>query len=200
MHPLAIIKRCDHCLKECDVSWQLGQCPWLSRRAAARAVGERRLLHRGGASVENVPLPVQTSSQCASGQCEYSVDVTQGSVESCETFLTTGLRWEPVAQAEVFDDARPFPRPRVAGGGPDRAETRPPDTAGSEKNFAPFMAGVLLFARVPKANHMAPLESKGRGRVVSSPGYKLGMSCGNCSFTPRRTISSTSPNPGANVR
>ena len=32
-----------------------------------------------------MPLTVQTSSQCASGQCEYDVDETQDSMESCET-------------------------------------------------------------------------------------------------------------------
>ena len=104
---------------------------------------------------------MQTSSQRASGQCEYHVDGTLGSVGSCETFFTTGMRCEPVAQAEVCDVARPCPRPRAAGGGPDGAETRPPDTASSENIFAPFMARVLLFARVPKAIHMASIKSKG---------------------------------------
>ena len=161
MHPLALRKGGENCLKYCDVSWQLRQCPWLSRRPAARAVGERRLLHRGGSSVENVPVTVQTSSQCASSQCKYDVDEAQGSVGSCGTFITTRLRCKPVAQAEVCDVARPCPRPRGAGGGLDGAKTRPPDTAGSETIFAPDMAGVLLFARVPKANYMASIESKG---------------------------------------
>ena len=62
------------------------------------------------------------------------MDETQGLVKSCETSITTGLRCEPVAQAEVCDVARPCPRPWAAGGGSDGAETRPPDTAGSEKN------------------------------------------------------------------
>ena len=52
--PASINIVCEHRLKQCDVSWQLKQSPWLSRRATARAVGERRLLHRGGSSVENV--------------------------------------------------------------------------------------------------------------------------------------------------
>ena len=89
------------------------------------------------------------------------VDETQESVESCETFITTGLRCEPVAQAEVWDVARPCPQSRAAGGGPDGADTRPPDTAGGGNIFAPFMAGVLLFARIPKATHMKSIESIG---------------------------------------
>ena len=44
----------------------------------------------------------------------------------------------------------------------DPSETRPSDTAGAvEDIFSPFMAGVLLFARVPKADHIASIESKG---------------------------------------
>ena len=54
----------------------------------------------------------------------------------------------------------------------------------------PFKVGVLLFARVPKADHIASIEPTGRGQVSSSPGYRLGMTCGNRSFTLRRTISS----------
>ena len=103
---------------------------------------------------------METSSPCASGQCEYDVDETQGSVRTCESFITTGLRCELVAQAKVCVVTRLCPRPGAAGEGRDGAQTRPPDTAGSEKNFAPLMAGVLLFARVPKANHMASIESK----------------------------------------
>ena len=70
------------------------------------------------------------------------MDETQGSVRFCDTFITTELRYEPVAQAEVCAVARPCPRPGVAGGGSDGVETRSPDTAGNENNFAPLMAGV----------------------------------------------------------
>ena len=87
--------------------------------------------------MENTSVTVQTSSQCASRQCEYDMDETQGSVGSCETFITSGLRCEPVAQEEVCDAARPCPRPRAAGGGSDGKETHPPDTAFSKYSFTP---------------------------------------------------------------
>ena len=151
MHSPALIKGCERSLNECDVSWQKRQCPWLPQRAAVRAVGGRRLLHRRGSSVENISVTVQTSSPCASDQCEYDVIETQGSVGYRETFITTGLRCIPVAQAEVCDVVRPCPRLRAAGGGPDGAKTRPPDTAGSEHCLAPLMAGVWIFERLPKA-------------------------------------------------
>ena len=122
---------------------------------AARAVGERRPLHRGQSSVENVSVTVQTSSQCASSHCEYDVDGTQESVGACETYITTGLRCKPAAQAEVCEVTRPGPRPGAAGGGPDAAET------GCDTYFALLMPGVLLFARVPKASHVASIESNG---------------------------------------
>ena len=36
-----------------------------------------------------------------------------------------------------------------------------PDAAiGSQNEFSPFMAGVLLIARVPKANHIASIDPK----------------------------------------
>ena len=80
--------------------------------------------------------------------------------------MITGLRCKPVARAEVCSGARPCPQPWAAGEGPEGAETRPPDTAGNENIFAPFMAGVLWFARVPKANHIASIDPKGRGREL----------------------------------
>ena len=106
-------------------------------------------------------VTVQTLLKCTSRQCEYDVDKTQGSVGSCETQIFIGLRCESVAHAEVCDVARLCPRPGAAGGGSDGAEIRIPDAAGRVNNFAPFVTGVLLFARVPKANQLAAIESKG---------------------------------------
>ena len=63
------------------------------------------------------------------------VDETQESVESCETSITTGLRCEPVAQAEVCDVARPCPQSRAAGGGPDMGRTHVPPTPQVVKIF-----------------------------------------------------------------
>ena len=89
------------------------------------------------------------------------MDQTQGSVGSCETQIFIGFRCESVAHAEVCDVARLCPRPGAAGGEPDGAVTRIPDTAGRVNNFAPFVTGVLLFAKVLKANQLASIESKG---------------------------------------
>ena len=67
--------------------------------------------------------------------------------------------------------------------GPDGAETRPLDAAavGDEDNFSPFIYGRCLIVRegAPKANHIASIDPKGKGRAASSPWYRLVMSCGN---------------------
>ena len=98
------------------------------------------------------------------------MDETQGSVGSCGAFITTELRCKPAAHEDVCDVARPRSRPVAAGGGLDGAETCPPDIAGSETNFAPLMAGVLLFVKLLQARHKVSIESNGLGRVASSPG------------------------------
>ena len=62
------------------------------------------------------------------------------------------------------------------------------------------MAGVLLFARVSKANHMAFKVPYGLDTVAKPPVYCVGIRLGYCSLTPMRTTARTTSIPGAKPR
>ena len=66
--------------------------------------------------------------------------------------------------------------------------------------FSPLTAGVILFAKSPKAFHILSNEAYGFGSVAIEPGYKVGINDGNCSLTAIRTTSNTTSTPGARVR
>ena len=53
------------------------------------------------------------------------------------------------------------------------------------------MAGVLLFARVSKASHMASKVPNGIDTVAKPPGYNVGIKPGYYSLTAGRTTSIT---------
>ena len=115
--------------------------------------------------------------------------------------MTIGLRLDPVCHEGVWNGTRPWPRPWPAGRGPDGADDRAPDEeTGREKKKSPLTAGVLLFATSPKAFHILSNEAYGFGSVAIEPGYNVGITMGNCSFTAIRTTSNTTSTPGARVR
>ena len=61
------------------------------------------------------------------------------------------------------------------------------------------MAGVLLCAASPKALHIAYIATCGLGSVAFEPGYAVGITIGNVSFTAIRTISNTRSVPGRKI-
>ena len=61
-------------------------------------------------------------------------------------------------------------------------------------------AGVLLFARVSKDNHMASKVANGLDTVVNPPGHSASIKLGNCWFSVIRTTSTTTSAPGAEKR
>ena len=46
-----------------------------------------------------------------------------------------------------------------------------------------MIAGVLLFAKALKANHVASKVPKSLGSVAITPGYNVGIKLGYCSVT-----------------
>ena len=131
-------------------SWQFKQWPWYSRRAAARAVGVRRPLHRGGSSVWIDEHIANTSAKwCSSRGQQLEKVSSQGSVQSgidFETFITTGLLRDPVCRAGDWEGVRPWPRPLPAGRGPDGADGRTPDDEeGKEKTYFAVNGRCLIF-------------------------------------------------------
>ena len=67
------------------------------------------------------------------------------------------------------------------------------------KCFSTLMAGVLLCATSPKALHIASIETCGLGSVALEPGYAVGITIGNFSFTAIRSISNNRSVPGRKI-
>ena len=117
------------------------------------------------------------------------------------TFITSGLLRNPVCQAGDWGSARPWPRPLLAGRGPDGEDDRTPvETSGKGKCVSPLVAGILSFARVSNANHMAFKVSSGLDTVAKTPRYSVGIKLGYCSFFVIRTTSKPTSKPGAKTR
>ena len=144
------------------------------------------------------------SKKWCSSRCQQLEEVSgQGSVQSgidFHIFIATGLLHDPVCHAGDWEGVRHWPRPLPAGRGPDGADDRTPDEVGKEKNNSPLMAGVLLFARVGKANRMASNLPKVLISVVITPGHYVGIKLGSCSFTAIQTTSKPTSIPGAKTR
>ena len=112
------------------------------------------------------------------------------------TFITSGLSRDSVGHEGDWEGVRPWPRPLLAGRSPDGVDDRAPvEEAGKGNYFSPLVVGVLLFARVSQANHMASKVPNGLDTVTKTPGHSVGIKLGNCSFTAIRTTSKTTSNP-----
>ena len=99
------------------------------------------------------------------------------------TFITNGLLRNPVRQADDSGNVRLWPRQLLAGGGLDGVDDRSPVEESDKLHYvSPFMPGVILFARVSNANHMASEVPNGLDTVAKSPGYSVGIKLGNCKF------------------
>ena len=117
------------------------------------------------------------------------------------TFITSGLLHDPVFHEGDWEGVRPWLRPFLTGRGPDGVDDRTAvEEAGEEKYFSPLMTGVLLFARVSNANHMASKVPNGDDTVAKPPGYSVGIKMGHCSLTIIGTTSKTTSTPGPKTR
>ena len=87
-----------------------------------------------------------------------------------------------------------------AGAPTGRMTAHPSKNRAKEQYVSMLMAGVLLFATVSNANHMASKVPNGLDTVVKAPGYNVGIKLRYVSLTAIRTTSTTTSTPGAKPR